>query len=128
MTIFALCCFACGLDPDPDAAAEALGAAGYEVIRRPLALKIEPELEGDDFLEIRGEGNDDEDSRDAMEAEVNRIIKPFGGEIDPTGALTMAELWEPKSGKKPKSGNVISLAEKRGKVVSLAEESDDIPF
>jgi hypothetical protein len=53
-----------------------------------------------------------------MEADVNRILSPFGGEIDCTGALTMAELWEPKSGKEPKSGNVIWLNEER----------DEVPF
>jgi hypothetical protein len=120
MTIFALCCFSQGCDPDPDAASAALREAGYTVIRRPLDLKIEPDLEGDDFIEVRGKGdNDDEDSRDAMEAEVNRILEPFGGAIDPSGALTMAELWEPKIGnEKPKSGNVIWLADER----------DGVPF
>jgi hypothetical protein len=119
MTIFALCCFSDDLSgTNVDAAAEALREAGYEVIRRPLDLKIEPELEGDDFIEVRGAGNDDKDSRDAMEADVNRILSPFGGEIDCTGALTMAELWEPKSGKEPKSGNVIWLNEER----------DEVPF
>jgi hypothetical protein len=96
MTIFALCCFAAGLDPDPDAATEALRAAGYRVFRLPAALKARLEVEGDDFIEIRREGNnDDENSRDAMEAEVNRILSPFGGEIDPSDCVTIAELWTP---------------------------------
>jgi hypothetical protein len=95
MTIFALCCFAEGLDPDPDAAAEALRAAGYQVFRLPRALKATLEIEGDDFIEVRGKGNDDEDSRDAMEADVDRIVSPFGGAIDPTGCVTIAELGTP---------------------------------
>jgi hypothetical protein len=95
MTIFALCCFAEGLDPDPDAATEALRAAGYEVFRLPPALKATLEIKGDDFIEVRGEGNDDEDSRDAMEADVNRILSPFGGEIDCSAFRTIAEMWTP---------------------------------
>ena len=95
MTIFALCCFAEGLDPDPDAATEALHAAGYRVFRLPAALKATLEIEGDDFIEVRGEGNDDRDLRHAMEADVNRIVDPFGGEIDCSGFLTIAEMWTP---------------------------------
>jgi hypothetical protein len=95
MTIFALCCFAAGLDPDPDAATEALRAAGYRVFRLPAALKARLEVEGDDFIEIRREGNDDEDSRDAMEVDVNRILSPFGGEIDCSAFMTIAEMWAP---------------------------------
>ena len=95
MTIFALCCFAAGLDPDPDAAAEALRAAGYEVFRLPPELKATLEIQGDDFIEVRGKGNDDEDSRNAMEADVNRIVDPFGGEIDCSAFLTIAEMWAP---------------------------------
>ena len=95
MTIFALCCFAAGLDPDPDAAAEALRAAGYRVFRLPQALKDTLEIKGDDFIEVRGPGNDDKDSRDAMEADVNRIVEPFGGEIDCSAFRTIAEMWTP---------------------------------
>ena len=81
---------------DPDAGAEALRAAGYQVFRLPHELKATLEVEGDDFIEIRREGdNDDEDARDAMEADVNRILSPFGGEIDCSGFLTIAEMWTP---------------------------------
>jgi hypothetical protein len=107
MTIFALCVFAGGLpNCDSDAAAEALRAAGYEVFRLPRELKATLDIEGDDFVEVRGEGNDDADSRDAMEAEVNRIIDPFGGEIEP-GFLTIAELWTPPERQDP--SNVIQF-------------------
>jgi hypothetical protein len=96
MTIFALCCFAGDFEQaNPDAAAEALRAAGYKVFRLPPALKKKLEVEGDDFIEIRREGNDDEDSRDAMEADAERIVSPFGGAIDPSGCVTIAELWTP---------------------------------
>jgi hypothetical protein len=98
MTIFALCCFSAGLDPDPDAAAEALRAAEYEVFRLPRALKKRLYIKGDDFIEVRGKGNDedeDEDARDAMEADVNRILSPFGGEIDCSAFRTIAEMWTP---------------------------------
>ena len=108
MTIFALCCFSGGLEEtDSDAGAEALRAAGYEVFRLPAALKATLEIEGDDFIEVRGEGNDDEDSRDAMEADAERIVKPFGGAIDPTGALTIAELWESPGSSQQASSNRI---------------------
>ena len=97
MTIFALCVFSGGLErTDSDAGAEALRAAGYQVFRLPPVLKARLEVEGDDFIEIRREGdNDDEDGRDAMEADVNRILSPFGGEIEPFGCVTIAELWTP---------------------------------
>ena len=54
----------------------------------------------------------------AMEADVNRILSPFGGEIDCTGAVIIAELWTP-----PASAPM-------SKVVDLAEwrEAQSIPF
>jgi hypothetical protein len=108
MTIFALCVFSAGLDPDPEAAAEALLAAGYEVYRLPFELKRALEIPDDDFIEIRRAGNnDDEDSRDAMEADAERIVEPFGGAIDPTGALTIAELWESPGSSQQASSNRI---------------------
>ena len=91
MTIFALCVFSGG---HSDAGAEALRAAGYEVIRLPPQLKATLEVKGDDFVEIRREGNDDEDSRDAMRADVNRILDPFSGEIDGCAFMTIAEMWD----------------------------------
>jgi hypothetical protein len=109
MTIFALCGFAAaGLD-DPDAAAAALRAAGYQVFRLPRALKATLKIEGDDFIEVRGEGNDDEKSRDAMEADVDRIVSPFGGAIDPSDCVTIAELWTPLEREEP--SNVVPFEE-----------------
>jgi hypothetical protein len=109
MTIFALCCFAFNCPTfNPDAAAEALLAAGYKVYRLPFELKRALEIADDDFIEIRGAGNnDDEDSRDAMEADAERIVKLFGGAIDPTGALTLAELWESPGSSQQASSNRI---------------------
>lgn len=96
MTIFALCCFGEEMNPNPDAATEALRAVGYKVFRLPLALKMGLEIKGDDFVEVRGKGNDeDEDARDAMEAHVGRIVSRFGGAIDPSGARTIAEMFAP---------------------------------
>ena len=84
MTIFALCCFAAGLDPDPDAAAEALRAAGYQVFRLPAELN-KSEVEGDDFIEVRCEGDADDDSIDAMWTDIQRIVSPFDGDVDCVG-------------------------------------------
>jgi hypothetical protein len=97
MTIFAMCVFSGGLpQTNPDAAAEALRAAGYQVFRLPPVLKARLEVEGDDFIEIRREGdNDDEDAREAMEAEAERIVSPFGGASEPSRGVTIAELWTP---------------------------------
>jgi hypothetical protein len=63
MTISALCIFSGNLTKaaDIDAAAEALRAAGYQVFRLPPELN-NSEVEGDDFIEIRREG--DADTRD----------------------------------------------------------------
>jgi hypothetical protein len=94
MTIFALCVFSGGLPrTDSDAGAEALRAAGYEVIRLPLELKATLEVEGNDFIEVRREGNDDRDSRVAMYADLDRILTPFGGGWDGSGCETIAEMW-----------------------------------
>jgi hypothetical protein len=107
-----LCTFSAGLpENNPDAAAEALRAAGYQVFRLPPELKATLEVEGDDFIEIRLEGNDDEDSRDAMEAGARRIVSPFGGDIDCTGALSIAELWTPSPARA--ANLIIDLAEVR---------------
>ena len=66
ITIFALCVFAGGLpQTNPDAAAEALRAAGYQVFRLPPELN-NSEVEGDDFIEIRREGDADDDAIHAM--------------------------------------------------------------
>ena len=83
MTIFALCVFSGGLDqPTPTLGPRRCARPDTQVFRLPPALKATLEVKGDDFVEVRREGNDDEDSRDAMEADVNRILEPFGGEID----------------------------------------------
>ncbi len=98
MTIFALCVFSGGLQQtNSDAGGEALRAAGYEVIRLPLELKATLEVEGDDFIEVRREGNDDEASRLAMYADLDRILKPFGGGWDGSGCETIAEMWAPNA-------------------------------
>jgi hypothetical protein len=96
VTIFALCVFSGSLENvDSDAGAAALRAAGYEVFRLPPALKKTLEVEGDDYVEARREGTDDEDSRDAMDADIDRILQPFGGERCCSGFMTIAEMWTP---------------------------------
>jgi hypothetical protein len=104
--------FSGGLErTDSDAGAEALRAAGYEVFRLPPELKKTLQVEGDDYVEIRGKGTDDDDSRDAMEADVNRILSPFGGEIDSSAFMTIAEMWAPSPARAPNP--IIDLAEVR---------------
>jgi hypothetical protein len=94
MTIFALCCFAGDFEQaNPDAAAEALRAAGYQVFRLPPELN-NSEVEGDDFIEIRREGDADDDSIDAMRADAERIASPFGGYVDCCGAASIEPFAE----------------------------------
>ena len=113
VTLSATCVFA-GDNPQakPDAAAEALRAAGYEVFRLPLSIKAMLEIEGDDFIEAHREADDfikirreaevikirrkagdkiEDEAKDeaedeayairAMQADVGRIIGPFGGDM-----------------------------------------------
>ena len=88
MTISALCIFAGDLpQTNPDAAAEALRAAGYQVFRLPPELN-NSEVEGDDFIEIRREGDADDDSIHAMWTDAERIVSPFGGYADCCGAAS----------------------------------------
>ena len=85
MTISALCIFA-GDNPkaNPDAAAEALRAAGYQVFRLPPERHVS-EVEGDDFIEIRREGDADDDAINVMWEDARRIVDPFGGDVDCVG-------------------------------------------
>ena len=85
MTISALCIFSGDLpQTNPDAAAEALRAAGYKVFRLPPALKKKLEVEGDA----------DDDSIDAMRADAERIASPFGGYVDCCGAASIEPFAE----------------------------------
>ena len=96
MTISALCMF-CGNIPgtNPDAAAAALRAAGYQVFRLPPELKAATcEIEGDDFIEIRSEGDADDDAIDAMRADAQRIVAPFEGDVDCVGAASIEPFAE----------------------------------
>ena len=89
MTISALCMFCSDLPgSNPDAAAEALRAAGYQVFRLPPELKAATCEEGHDFIEIHREGNDDEDAIAAMWADAQRIVGPFEGDVDCVGAAS----------------------------------------
>jgi hypothetical protein len=100
----AVCVFSGDLpETDSDAAAEALRAAGYEVYRLPLELKAKLDVEGDDYIEIRRGDR----SRDAMEAEANRIVAPFGGAVE-LGFLSIVEMFAPPPPRR--NGNVVSLA------------------
>jgi hypothetical protein len=88
--IAALCGFLGNIEGnDPDASAEALRAAGYQVFRLPPELKAATcEIEGDDFIEVRREGDADDDAINAMWADVDRIVAPFEGEVDCVGAAS----------------------------------------
>jgi hypothetical protein len=57
MTILSALCIFAGANPasNPNAAAEALRAAGYQVFRLAPELNTS-EVEGDDFIEARREG------------------------------------------------------------------------
>lgn len=100
MTISALCVFSGDLPrTDSDAAAEALRAAGYEVFRLPPDLQAKHDglikdggaVEGDDFIEIRRDGDDDS----IMWKDAERIVDPLGGYVDcvgPASDTTFEEL------------------------------------
>jgi hypothetical protein len=103
MAISAWCLF-CGEIPgnNPDAAAEALRAAGYEVFRLPPELQDATcEIEGDDFIEVRCEGVADDDAIGAMWADAQRIVAPFKGDVDCVGAASeepffkLTARWRP---------------------------------
>ena len=86
MTILSALCIFAGDNPqaNPDAAAEALRAAGFTVFRLPAELH-NSEVEGDDFIEIRREGDADDDAIHAMWTDARRIVDPFGGDVDCVG-------------------------------------------
>jgi hypothetical protein len=97
MTISALCIFSGDLpENNPDAAAEALRVAGYQVFRLPPELKaaLELEVEGDDFIEVRRKGDIDRGSLGAMMTDVERVISPFGGLADCVGAASIEPFAE----------------------------------
>ena len=77
MPVFSALCVFSGTESEtnPDAAAEALRAAGYQVFRLPPELK-NSEVEGDDFLEIRREGDADDDAINAVWADAQRVVDP----------------------------------------------------
>jgi hypothetical protein len=94
MIISALCMFCGNIEGNnPDAAAEALRAAGYQVFRLPPELN-NSEVEGDDFIEIRREGDADDDSINTMWADARRIVDPFGGDVDCVGAASEEPFLE----------------------------------
>jgi hypothetical protein len=112
MAIAAWCLF-CGNIPgdNPDGAAEALCAAGYQVFRLPPELQDATcEIEGDDFIEIRREGDADDDAIGAMWADAQRIVAPFKGEVDCVGAafeepfFKLTARWRPYCAHCIKSG------------------------
>ena len=97
MLISALCIFG-GDCPDynPDAAAEALRQAGYQVFRLPpelkdmLDLEVEDSANEDDFIEVRRET----DNEDAMWDDAERIVSPFGGYADCCGPASEEPFFE----------------------------------
>jgi hypothetical protein len=96
MTILsALCIFSGNLpETNSDAAAEALRAAGYEVFRLPPELKATLDVEGDDFIEIRREGEDNDDDIHALYRDAERIVSPFGGYADSFGVASPEPFLE----------------------------------
>jgi hypothetical protein len=97
-----------GLDPNPDAAVEALRAAGYEVFRLPPELN-NSEVEGDDFIEIRREGDADDAAIDAMWADARRIVDPFGGDVDCVGPASQEPFLELLAPRDPRCNHCMEL-------------------
>ena len=92
MIISALCIFAEDYEGDKaNAAAEALRAAGYQVFRLSPERKARLEIKGDDFIEARRRGVDDQEAWSAMWADVIRVVGPFGGDVDDVGGPASIE-------------------------------------
>ena len=128
-----MCIFA-GDNPqaNPDAAAEALRAAGYEVFRLPPAFRDTLYINGDDFVEIRKRDDDDEKDADdlasAIRADTERIVEPFGGDVDCVGAANPLPFIDLFLGQGKTSGTyaswvILSTAEKTlAAVLALGEK------
>jgi hypothetical protein len=108
MTISALCIFSGNLPrTNPDAAAKALRAAGYQVFRLPPKLRATLDVEGDDFIEIRREGDANDDAIDAMWADARRIVEPFDGDVDCVGPASEEPFLELTASSPPRCAHCI---------------------
>jgi hypothetical protein len=123
MPVFSALCIFAGDNPqaNPDAAAEALRAAGYQVFRLPPAFRDTLYINGDDFVEIRKRDDDDEKDADdlasAIRADTERIVEPFGGDVDCVGAANPLPFIDLFLGQGKTSGTyaswvILSTAEK----------------
>jgi hypothetical protein len=85
--LFAYVAFSGDLDPDVDAAVRTLERAGYHVNRCPKKYLARVDVEGDDFIEVRVIGGEDEmgEFMDDVEAIVSEHggCCPEVGPIDP---------------------------------------------
>jgi hypothetical protein len=88
MTVLALAVFSGALrDLDVDAAAEDLRKAGYTVHRMPSEFVLRVCHPLDDFIEATFDidAYADDKTLDAIRAEVDAIVDPFGGLVDEWG-------------------------------------------
>jgi hypothetical protein len=121
-----LCIFSGNLPQNnPDAAAEALRAAGYQVFRLPPELN-NSEVEGDDFIEIRREGDADDDSINTMWADARRIVDPFGGDVDCVGAASEEPFLELTMPSAPRCANCIGLGTPGRTLLSVGVGEDHV--
>jgi hypothetical protein len=77
--------FSGDMNPDPDGCEAALREAGYEVTRMPERFKKLMSVPGDEFLEAMKVG-----TTDAICAELNAIVEPFGADADDFGEFDPA--------------------------------------
>jgi hypothetical protein len=83
--------FSGDLDPDPDAAAVALRKAGFAVTRLPAKFRPRLCLPRDDFLQatIGGTITNDEKTVGAVMAELNAIVRDYGGDCSECEVLPL---------------------------------------
>jgi hypothetical protein len=75
--LIANCAFSGDLFPTVDAAVEALTQAGYHLNRAPEEIRARADVEGDDYLEVRVIG--DEDEIGTFMRAVEAIVREHGG-------------------------------------------------
>lgn len=91
----ALIIFSDGLDPNPEAATDALRKAGYQVIKMPKKLRSRRLYPGDHLLEVVKtiicNPEDCMDEAGVMVDELNEIVRRYGAMADNCGPIDLKQ-------------------------------------